>query len=466
MLPLTGSYQLVLSLRALVDMASDSRVPKRNYCSSSIVHRRLLFIGKKNILFFEFFFTGVLFMASGDSDPDAKDALSKLLQMGKVVEYQNEFEMLINRNIKEKADTTLSLPSEEASLVVKGPLDANEDTFLSLRSEDPKFSIQEKTAEYVRALNAAPLEVVFVGPVDEVSSAIDDVFDIGESNMESMRVHSNFAEFFESKESAKKVLSAAKLPDSGNSHLTYSPYHLEGQVNFEGVEMLRPEQQTSFGSNFNVHEAKKFNSFIYNAGMEEVSLGGSAFTWCHRSASKMSKLDRFFVSENLLTSCPNISAITLERFISDHRPILLRETSFNYVPIPFRFYKYWLEVDGFDKMIRESWEAAPGNKDNDKASKYPFNFKEFLRIRVWLSIHKENSRSDTDILKEELRLCDELIDKGMGSSEVVQNRLEILNKIHQVQKNQASEISQKAKIKWAIEGDENVKFFHGILNKM
>ncbi|GJW24668.1 RNA-directed DNA polymerase, eukaryota [Tanacetum coccineum] len=73
--------------------------------------------------------------------------------------------------------------------------------------------------------------------------------------------------------------------------------------------------------------------------------------------------------------------------------------------------------------------------------------------------------SDTDILKEELRLCDELIDKGMGSSEVVQNRLEILNKIHQVQKNQASEISQKAKIKWAIEGDENVKFFHGILNK-
>ncbi|GJY66542.1 hypothetical protein Tco_0468780 [Tanacetum coccineum] len=48
---------------------------------------------------------------------------------------------------------------------------------------------------------------------------------------------------------------------------------------------------------------------------------------------------------------------------------------------------------------------------------------------------------------------------------ISQRRLEILNKIHQVQKNQASEISQKAKIKWAIEGDENVKFFHGILNK-
>ncbi|GKG12782.1 hypothetical protein Tco_0347019 [Tanacetum coccineum] len=99
-------------------------------------------------------------------------------------------------------------------------------------------------------------------------------------------------------------------------------------------------------------------------------------------------------------------------------------------------------------MVRESWEAAPGNKDN--AIRSFMGKLKFLkdRIRVWLSIHKANSRSDTDILKEELRLCDELIDKGMGSSEVVQNRLEILNKIHQVQKNQASEISQKAKIKW------------------
>ncbi|GKB55960.1 RNA-directed DNA polymerase, eukaryota [Tanacetum coccineum] len=138
-----------------------------------------------------------------------------------------------------------------------------------------------------------------------------------------------------------------------------------------------------------------------------------------QSFPKMSKLDRFFVSENLLTSCPNISAITLERFISDHRPILLRETSFDYGPIPFRFYKYWLEVDGFDKMVRESWEAAPGNKDN--AIRSFMGKLKFLkdRIRVWLSIHKANSRSDTDILKEELRLCDELIDKGMGSSEVV-----------------------------------------------
>ncbi|GJX78030.1 hypothetical protein Tco_0324841 [Tanacetum coccineum] len=36
-------------------------------------------------------------MASGDRDPDAKDALSKLLQMGMVAENHNEFEILTNR---------------------------------------------------------------------------------------------------------------------------------------------------------------------------------------------------------------------------------------------------------------------------------------------------------------------------------------------------------------------------------
>ncbi|GKD29216.1 hypothetical protein Tco_1239994 [Tanacetum coccineum] len=42
--------------------------------------------------------------------------------------------------------------------------------------------------------------------VDEVSSAIDDVFNIGESNVESMKIRSKFGEFSENKESVKEVV--------------------------------------------------------------------------------------------------------------------------------------------------------------------------------------------------------------------------------------------------------------------
>ncbi|GJX30348.1 RNA-directed DNA polymerase, eukaryota [Tanacetum coccineum] len=66
-----------------------------------------------------------------------------------------------------------------------------------------------------------------------------------------------------------------------------------------------------FRSVFNVQGANVFNSFIANAGLKEVPVGGSSFTWCHKSATKMSKLDRLLISESLLSVCPNFTAITL-----------------------------------------------------------------------------------------------------------------------------------------------------------
>ncbi|GKA81666.1 nucleotide-binding alpha-beta plait domain-containing protein [Tanacetum coccineum] len=88
-----------------------------------------------------------------------------------------------------------------------------------------------------------------------------------------------------------------------------------------------------FGSMFKVQGANAFNMFISNAGLEEVHLGGCSFTWCHKSATKMSKLDRFLISESLMSSCPNISAVSLDRYLSDHRPILMRESHYDYGPV-------------------------------------------------------------------------------------------------------------------------------------
>ncbi|GKE79765.1 hypothetical protein Tco_1549765 [Tanacetum coccineum] len=179
---------------------------------------------------------------------DPQGALSKLdsttlgdtFSLACITEARFEAIAQKEQNIKEKADTTLSLAIEEVSPVVKGPLDASEDTLLSLGSEDPNFNIQEKAFEYVRALNVAPLKVVFAGPIDEVSSVIEDVFNIDESNVEGMQVRDKFAEFFEDKRNVEKVLSATKLSEGGNSHSAYSPYHLEDKMKFEGVGNVTP----------------------------------------------------------------------------------------------------------------------------------------------------------------------------------------------------------------------------------
>ncbi|GKC40585.1 RNA-directed DNA polymerase, eukaryota [Tanacetum coccineum] len=57
-------------------------------------------------------------------------------------------------------------------------------------------------------------------------------------------------------------------------------------------------------------------------------------------------------------------AITLERYLSDHRPILLRESHFDYGPTPFRFFHYWIEMEGFSKVVEDAWREGPCDDAN------------------------------------------------------------------------------------------------------
>nr|GEW95077.1 reverse transcriptase domain-containing protein [Tanacetum cinerariifolium] len=120
-----------------------------------------------------------------------------------------------------------------------------------------------------------------------------------------------------------------------------------------------------FRSVFNVQGANAFNTFISSSGLAEVPLGGCSFTWCHKSATKMSKLDR---------------------------------------------------------MVEHTWNVA--------------------------SAH-----------------LDALIDNGEGTEATVQKRTTLVDSILKDEKLHSMEVAPKAKIKWAIERDENSKFYHGILNK-
>ncbi|GKB54739.1 RNA-directed DNA polymerase, eukaryota [Tanacetum coccineum] len=104
-----------------------------------------------------------------------------------------------------------------------------------------------------------------------------------------------------------------------------------------------------FGSVYNVQGSTAFNSFILNAGLEKVPLG----------------------------------AISLDRYLSDHRPILLRESTHDYGPIPFRFFHYWFEVDGFEKLVNEAWYETQVDASN--AMLNLMNKLKYLKkkIRVW-----------------------------------------------------------------------------------
>ncbi|GJS10936.1 RNA-directed DNA polymerase, eukaryota, reverse transcriptase zinc-binding domain protein [Tanacetum coccineum] len=88
-----------------------------------------------------------------------------------------------------------------------------------------------------------------------------------------------------------------------------------------------------------------------------------------------------------------------------------------------------------------------------------------LKIREWIKSNRPNRKELVDRYKDELRMLDVVIDKGDGTDAVVTKRMEVINSMLQLDHLHALDMAQKAKIKWAVEGDENTRFFHGILNK-
>ncbi|GJT12682.1 RNA-directed DNA polymerase, eukaryota [Tanacetum coccineum] len=148
------------------------------------------------------------------------------------------------------------------------------------------------------------------------------------------------------------------------------------EVRIEGERM---------GSIFNAKGANEFNNFISNSGLVEIQLEGYAFTWSHPSAAKMSKLDRFLVTEGLLSLFPHISALCLDRHLSDHRPILLREVLSDYGATPFRLYHSWLNLQGFAQMVTNTRNSIVLDDRNGM-----IRFKKKLQIlkkeiKIWIA---------------------------------------------------------------------------------
>nr|GEX63821.1 RNA-directed DNA polymerase, eukaryota [Tanacetum cinerariifolium] len=79
--------------------------------------------------------------------------------------------------------------------------------------------------------------------------------------------------------------------------------------------------------------------------------------------------------------------------------------------------------------------------------------------------HRASASNPKKDLKNKLFNIDSLIDKGKVSLAILEDRLDTMNKLASLENMESSELAQKAKVKWSIEGDENSKFFHGIINK-
>ncbi|GKE06582.1 hypothetical protein Tco_1398600, partial [Tanacetum coccineum] len=57
-----------------------------------------------------------------------------------------------------------------------------------------------------------------------------------------------------------------------------------------------------------------------------------------------------------------------------------------------------------------------------------------------------------------------ILDQGGSNEEILSDRSLLLKELNDINSINLLEATQKSKVRWAIEDDENTKFFYGILN--
>nr|GEW15278.1 RNA-directed DNA polymerase, eukaryota [Tanacetum cinerariifolium] len=199
------------------------------------------------------------------------------------------------------------------------------------------------------------------------------------------------------------------------------------------------------GSVFEEKEAADFNDFIATLGLHDFQMGGRKFTWFNRSGSKMSKLD-FLVNSSFFNSWQNAIVTAHERVISDHNPITLSIESSDSGPKPFRVFDSWMGVDGFDKVIVDSWNSGLYNGSPDIILK---NKIKRLRndIKAWSHNHIAEANQALGEALGRLRDWDLKAEMGAILHSDIDSRDEDRAFIQRLDQQRNNDLKQKSRIK-------------------
>lgn len=119
--------------------------------------------------------------------------------------------------------------------------------------------------------------------------------------------------------------------------------------------VLAVSERQGRGGITSVGEREEFLQFVEEMHLVDVPVHGKKFTWFKPYGSARSRIDRFLVSEDLISLWDIIDQWVGLRDVTNHCPVTLRSRKFNWGPKPFRFNNYWLQHPGFHKFVHESW---------------------------------------------------------------------------------------------------------------
>ncbi|GJV89185.1 RNA-directed DNA polymerase, eukaryota, reverse transcriptase zinc-binding domain protein [Tanacetum coccineum] len=202
-----------------------------------------------------------------------------------------------------------------------------------------------------------------------------------------------------------------------------------------------------FGSIFSRHDDVHFNAFIDSSGLIDLPIGGWLFTWMNKAGTKLSKLDRFLITEDVLDSTPDIRIMALDFLWSNHTPILLHVLKPEFGQTPFMFYNSWLLRDDFDDIVKSAWSNLEANNDGIILMSHEKLRSLKSTIKQWQINVRINDRYQKQKAMLDLKSIDKKIDDGTVTRFERNNRTKLLQDINKFDNLKAHDLIQKAHIK-------------------
>ncbi|GKC72160.1 putative RNA-directed DNA polymerase [Tanacetum coccineum] len=181
-----------------------------------------------------------------------------------------------------------------------------------------------------------------------------------------------------------------------------------------------------------------------------------------KSGYKLSKLDQFLVTQNFFNIWSDVSVKVLSRSFSDHCPLVLTVGLPNFGPKAFKFFDKWIGNPKFQSVVSNLWSSGvysltPDLNLNNKIKKLR------LDIKKWTSdtLHSQNQVKDN--LLSNLADWERKAEAGTLLESDIIKREEWILDLHFFYQLEREYLKQKSRVKSAVKGDENTRYFHSLL---
>ncbi|XP_071739504.1 uncharacterized protein [Rutidosis leptorrhynchoides] len=207
-------------------------------------------------------------------------------------------------------------------------------------------------------------------------------------------------------------------------------------------------------SQFIQSRADRFNEFINRNGLIEIDINGRKFTSISDDGLKFSKLDRFLVNNSFLNLWEDLSVIALDRHLSDHCPLVLRDKYIDYGPKPFKIFDEWFNYEEMDKVVVDAWgQPIRGSRRGCMFRDRLKNVK--MTLKDWSSKKFGCHDKEIEAYKKEAMEWELKAESNVLTDLDRERWLECRRCWVEKENIKSNMLKQKARLKWTLEGDEN-----------